>query len=569
MMKIQNNSSFDYGCVDVMVDRQGTTPTTAAFTTNNVADYLMSKTFKVVPTNNSAMGDYTITLYYKENEVAAWETATGNSRNNIEMIKVNGNTSAIAAVTPVNFGTFTIADQPATLGAFGADVTFTSTYTTGFSGFGMGIYNSAPVAPVASFTAPASACVSTTVSFANTSTGTPTSYLWNFGDGQTSTLANPTHTYATSGTFTVTLTVTNAAGTNSTTSTVVIQASVIYYSDLDGDSYGNIAISLSGCSVPFGYVSSNTDCNDAAAGINPGATEICNAADENCNGLIDEGIATNVYYADIDGDDFGNPNASVSNCAQPVGYIANNTDCADNAAAVNPIAMVLCNNNIDDNCNGLVDDANGVAIQQNIILCDGEFVVVGSNTYTAPGFYTDVLVSANGCDSTVTTLLEVIPFPIVTLSSSLDTLCSNFLDIAQLTGTPAGGVFGAPASSTGEVNSATIGDGVYDITYTYDMNGCATTEIVSVVIEICAGIEENSLSMVVAYPSPANENVSFKGLELGAPFQLFDATGKLVYSSKVNREIVTLNVKNYAEGVYTLKSEKAGKVGSVSFLVKH
>ena len=138
-----------------------------------------------------------------------------------------------------------------------------------------------------------------------------------------------------------------------------------------------------------------------------------------------------------------------------------------------------------------------------------------------------------------------------------------------MTGTPAGGVFGAPASSTGEVNSATIGDGVYDITYTYDMNGCATTEIVSVVIEICAGIEENSLSMVVAYPSPANENVSFKGLELGAPFQLFDATGKLVYSSKVNREIVTLNVKNYAEGVYTLKSEKAGKVGSVSFLVKH
>ena len=299
------------------------------------------------------------------------------------------------------------------------------------------------------------------------------------------------------------------------------------------------------------------------------ATEICNAADENCNGLIDEGIATNLYYADIDGDGFGNPNASVSNCAQPVGYIANNTDCSDNEAAVNPIAMELCNNNIDDNCNGLIDDANGVAIQQNISLCQGEFITVGNSTYNSAGVFTDVLLSANGCDSTVTTTIAVTQYPIVSLTSSADTLCSNFLDIAQLTATPAGGLFGAPASSTGEVNSATIGDGVYDITYTYDMNGCATTEIVSVVIEICAGIEENSLSMVVAYPSPANENVSFKGLELGAPFQLFDATGKLVYSSKVNREIVTLNVKNYAEGVYTLKSEKAGKVGSVSFLVKH
>jgi PKD repeat protein len=569
MMKIQNNSSFDYGCVDVMVDRQGTTPTALAFTTNNAPNYLMSKTFKVVPTNNSATGSYTITLYYKENEVAAWETATGNSRNNIEMIKVNGNSSSISAVTPANFGTFTIVDTPVTLGAFGTDVTFTSTYTTGFSGFGMGIYNSAPVAPVASFTAPASACVNTAVSFTNTSTGTPTSYLWNFGNGQTSTLANPTYTYATAGSYTVTLTVTNAAGNNTTTSTVVVQAAVTYYADADGDGFGNNAVSIAGCSVPFGYVASNTDCNDAAAGINPGATEICNAADENCNGLIDEGIAVTTYYADIDGDGFGNPNASVSNCAQPVGYIANNTDCADNAAAVNPIAMELCNNNIDDNCNGLIDDANGVTSQQNISLCQGEFITVGNNTYNTAGVFTDVLASANGCDSIVTTTIAVTQYPIVSLTSSADTLCSNFLDIGQLTGTPAGGVFGAPATSTGAINAATVGNGVYDITYTYDVNGCATTEIVTVVVDICGGVEENSLSMVVAYPSPANENVSFKGLEVGAPIQLFDATGKLVYSSKVNREVVTLNVKNYAEGVYTLKSEKAGKVGSVSFLVKH
>ena len=570
MMKIQNNSSFDYGCVDVMVDRQGTTPTTAAFTTNNAPDFLMSKTFKVVPTNNSPTGNYTITLYYKENEVAAWETATGNSRNNIEMIKVNGNTSAISAVTPANFGTFTIVDMPVTLGAFGTDVTFTSTYTTGFSGFGMGIYNSAPVAPVASFTAPTSACVNTTVTFTNTSTGTPTTYLWNFGDGQTSTLANPTHTYyGPPGVYIVTLTVTNAAGTNTTTSGISVLPSVTYYADADGDGYGSASPTQVGCTPPTGYVANNTDCNDAVAAINPAAVEVCNAADENCNGLIDEGIAVTTYYADVDGDGFGNPNASVSNCAQPVGYITNNTDCADNAAAVNPNAIELCNNNIDDNCNGLVDDANAVTSQQNISLCQGEFITVGNNTYNTAGVFTDVLASANGCDSTVTTIINVIQYPIVSLTSSADTLCSNFLDIGQLTGTPAGGVFGAPATSTGAVNAATVGNGVYDITYTYDVNGCATTSTVTVVVDICGGVEENALSMVVAYPSPANENISFKGLELGAPIQLFDATGKLVYSSKVNREVVTLNVKNYAEGVYTLKSEKAGKVGSISFLVKH
>lgn len=569
MMKIQNNSSFDYGCVDVMVDRQGTTPTALAFASNNTPDYLMSKTFKVVPTNNSATGNYSITLYYKENEVAAWETATGNSRNNIEMIKVNGNTSSIAAVTPANFGTFTIADQTATLGTFGTDVTFTSTYTTGFSGFGMGIYNSAPVAPVASFTAPNSACMNTTVSFTNTSTGTPTSYLWNFGDGLTSTLANPTHTVGMPGLYVVTLTVTNAAGSSTATSSISVLPSVTYYADADGDGYGSASPTQVGCTPPAGYVANNTDCNDAVAAINPAAIEVCNAADENCNGLIDEGIAVTTYYADADGDGFGNPNASVSNCAQPIGFILNNTDCSDNLASVNPNAVELCNNNLDDNCNGIIDDTNPITSQQNIILCDGEFIVVGSNTYTLPGFYTDVLVSSNGCDSTVTTLLEVIPYPIVTLTTSADTLCSNFLDVAQLTGTPAGGVFGAPATSTGVINSATVGNGVYDIPYTYDVNGCATTEIVTVIVDVCSGVEENSLSLVIAYPSPANESVSFKGLELGAPIQLFDAAGKLVYISKVNKDIVTLNVKNYAEGIYTLKSEKAGKVGSLNFLVKH
>ena len=569
MMKIQNNSSFDYGCVDVMVDRQGTTPTALAFSTNNTPDYLMSKTFKVVPTNNSATGNYTITLYYKENEVAAWETATGNTRNNIEMIKVNGNSSSISAVTPANFGSFTIADQPATLGTFGTDVTFTSTYTTGFSGFGMGIYNSAPLAPVASFTAPTSVCMNTLVSFTNTSTGTPTTYLWNFGDGQTSTLANPTQTYyGPPGVYTVTLTVTNAAGTNTTTSGISVLPSVTYYADADGDGYGSSTTQV-GCTPPPGYVANNTDCNDAAAGINPGATEICNAIDENCNALIDDGIAVTIYYADLDGDGFGNPNASVSNCAQPIGFILNNADCSDNLASVNPNALELCNNNTDDDCNGIVDDTNPITNQQNFIICQGFTITVGNNVYNSAGVYTDVLTSANGCDSTITTIIDVIQFPVVSLTSSADTLCSNLMDVGQLTGTPAGGVFGAPATSTGAINSATVGNGVYDISYTYDVNGCVTTEIVTVVVDACIGVEENSLSMVVAYPSPANENISLKGLELGAPIQLFDATGKLVYSAKVNREVVTLNVKNYAEGIYTLKSEKTGKVGSISFLVKH
>jgi PKD repeat protein len=71
---------------------------------------------------------------------------------------------------------------------------------------------------VASFTAsPRSGALPLAVSFTDTSIGTPVSWAWNFGDGQTSTLQNPTHTYSTPGTYNVTLRSTNAAGSNTST----------------------------------------------------------------------------------------------------------------------------------------------------------------------------------------------------------------------------------------------------------------------------------------------------------------------------------------------------------------
>ncbi len=78
--------------------------------------------------------------------------------------------------------------------------------------------------PVASFTKSAvGGFAPLSVSFADTSTGNPVTWLWSFGDGTTSTLQNPpTKTYATAGTFTITLTVTNPAGQASTSQTVAV-----------------------------------------------------------------------------------------------------------------------------------------------------------------------------------------------------------------------------------------------------------------------------------------------------------------------------------------------------------
>ena len=84
------------------------------------------------------------------------------------------------------------------------------------------------VIPVANFVGtPTSGGAPLTVTFTDSSTNTPTSWLWVFGDGVTSTLQNPTHTYVSAGTYTVSLTATNAAGSNSITRTSYITVSSV------------------------------------------------------------------------------------------------------------------------------------------------------------------------------------------------------------------------------------------------------------------------------------------------------------------------------------------------------
>lgn len=76
------------------------------------------------------------------------------------------------------------------------------------------------VASVAAFTGtPTTGVMATARNFTSTSTGTFSSYLWTFGDGSTSTVANPSKTYVSAGTWTVTLTVKGKGGTNTQTRT--------------------------------------------------------------------------------------------------------------------------------------------------------------------------------------------------------------------------------------------------------------------------------------------------------------------------------------------------------------
>ena len=128
----------------------------------------------------------------------------------------------------------------------------------------------------------------------------------------------------------------------------------IWYADADGDSYGDASVTAVDCDQPAGYVADDSDCDDAAGGVNPGATEVCNGFDDNCDGASDEGVTT-TYYADADGDGYGDSGATTADCSAPAGYVSNDEDCDDDASSVNPAATEVCNG-MDDDCDGASDE---------------------------------------------------------------------------------------------------------------------------------------------------------------------------------------------------------------------
>ncbi len=148
-----------------------------------------------------------------------------------------------------------------------------------------------------------------------------------------------------------------------------------WYLDFDGDGYGSNAFSVAACEAPSGLVDDNTDCEDTDANINPGADEVCNDIDDDCDGDIDDadsGVTeTSTWYIDHDGDGFGSEDYTTSACEVSPGWTDTSSDCDDNDGTVNPDAQEVCNE-IDDDCDGDVDDDDSDVSETSTWYADGD-----------------------------------------------------------------------------------------------------------------------------------------------------------------------------------------------------
>lgn len=107
-----------------------------------------------------------------------------------------------------------------------------------------------------------------------------------------------------------------------------------------------------------GFSENKGDCEPEDEEIYPGAPELCDDVDNDCDGSKDEGIQI-TYYLDGDGDGYGGSTSSVQSCTKPSGYSTVSGDCNDSNATVNPGAVETCDG-IDNDCDAKVDAQDGL-----------------------------------------------------------------------------------------------------------------------------------------------------------------------------------------------------------------
>ncbi|MCB9762971.1 MAG: VCBS repeat-containing protein [Alphaproteobacteria bacterium] len=180
-----------------------------------------------------------------------------------------------------------------------------------------------------------------------------------------------------------------------------------FYADDDGDGFAGTR-SQCRCESTGGFpYSVSDDCNDSNSAVNPDADERCATAyDDDCDGLVNESDAVDAYtwYADSDGDSFGDATSTTLSCTEPTGYVSDDTDCADSNADAYPGSHELETplDGVDTDCDGddFCDDLN----------CDGRPDVVFTSYTNGPSYLTDnVLYFNDGTSGAISgsgTLLE-------------------------------------------------------------------------------------------------------------------------------------------------------------------
>ncbi len=127
-----------------------------------------------------------------------------------------------------------------------------------------------------------------------------------------------------------------------------------WYQDADGDGFGDPEVYQESIEGPEGWVLDGTDCDDGDPSVHPGAEEVCDGDDDDCDGRADRGEVS-TWYSDSDGDGWGHPAELETTCDPREGWVQQGGDCDPSDPAVHPEAVEVCDQD-DQDCDGEVDE---------------------------------------------------------------------------------------------------------------------------------------------------------------------------------------------------------------------
>jgi hypothetical protein len=137
----------------------------------------------------------------------------------------------------------------------------------------------------------------------------------------------------------------------------------LFYVDADRDGYGLDDWTQTFCAgePPDAFAALGGDCDNYRPEVYPGAVELCNRRDDDCDGEVDENAIEVPLFPDADGDGYYSSDEyfsgdTVMGCVPYKGYAAEGGDCQAKIPEINPGAEEVCDDAYDEDCDGRVDE---------------------------------------------------------------------------------------------------------------------------------------------------------------------------------------------------------------------